>query len=104
MPVGKGKVKHEPEKEEEPASEEFEEFSEKVYDMVLELTRKMELDIEKLDAVSEKPKYRSNTNPETSFANKRNAYMQKLNDGAILQPKPEIMEYYKVVKEGDKYV
>lgn len=104
MPVGKGKVKREPEREEEPSSEEFEEYNEKVYAMVLELTRKMDLVLEKLDAVSEKPKTRSSTNPEASFANKRNAYIKKLNEGAILQPKPETMEYYKVVKEGEKYV
>ena len=65
----------------------------------------MDLMFEKIEAISEKPKSRtSNTNTEASYTNKRNAYIKKLNDGAILQPKPETMEYYKVVKEGDKYV
>ena len=101
MPVGKSKVE---EKVEVPVNEQFEEFSEKIYNMVLELTRDMETVLEKLEVLTEKPKYKSNTNPEGTYANKRNAYIKKLNEGAILQPKPETMEYYKVVKEGDKYV
>ena len=104
MPVGKGKITKEVKEEEEPENQQFEEFSEKIYSMVLELTRNMDEVLEKLETLTEKPKPRLNTNPEATYANKRNAYIKKLNEGAILQPKPETMEYYKVVKDGDKYV
>ena len=64
--------------------------------MVLELTRNMDTALEKLETLTEKPKYKSSTNPEAIYTNERNAYIEKLN--AISQPKPETMEYYKVKK------
>ena len=43
-------------------------------------------------------------NTEANFTNKRNSYIKKLNEGSIKEPKQTTLEYYKVVKEGDKYV
>ena len=105
MPVSKTKVVKEETIVEKPKEEEKQEFNETVYDIISEVHHKMDLMLEKIEAISEKPKSRtSNLNTEASYTNKRNAYIKKLNDGAILQPKPETIEYYKVVKEGDKYV
>ena len=41
---------------------------------------------------------------EANFTNKRNSYIKKLNEGSIKEPKQSTLEYYKVEKEGDKYV
>ena len=50
----------------------------KNYSMVLELTRNMDTVLEKLETIPEKPKPRmSNTNPEATYTNKRNAYIKK---------------------------
>ena len=83
MPSGKSKTPEKAEAVKEEENEQFEEFSEKIYSMVLELTRDMETVLEKLEILTEKPKYKSNTNSEGTYSNKRNAYIKKLNEGAI---------------------
>ena len=39
-----------------------------------------------------------------SYENKRNTYLNKLNNNEILYPKSSTIEYYKIKKNGDKYV
>ena len=41
---------------------------------------------------------------DTTYQNKRKAYLTKLNNGDITNPKPTTMEYYEIKKEGDVYV
>ena len=79
MPVGKSKNPEKVETVKEEENEQFEEFSEKNYSMVLELTRNIDTVLEKLETLTEKPKYKSNTNPEAIYTNERNAYIKKLN-------------------------
>ena len=41
--------------------------------------------------------------PAGSYENKQGQYVKMLNDGKIKQPKEQTLEYYKIVKVGDKY-
>ena len=41
--------------------------------------------------------------PAGSYETKQEQYVKMLNDGKIKQPKPETLEYYKIIKIGDKY-
>ena len=38
-----------------------------------------------------------------SYETKQEQYVKMLNDGKIKQPKNETLEYYKIIKTGDKY-
>ena len=71
MPVSKTKVVKEETIVEKPKEEEEQEFNEKIYDMISEVHHKMDLMLEKIEAISEKPKSRtSNTNTEASYTTK----------------------------------
>ena len=61
MPVSKTKVVKEETIEEKPKErkEEEQEFNDKVYDMVSEVYHKKDLVLEKIEAISEKPKSRT---------------------------------------------
>ena len=39
-----------------------------------------------------------------SYENKRNTYLNKLNNNEIMYPKSSTLEFYKIKKTGDKYV
>ena len=58
--------------------------------------------------LEEKVKPKTYTRPDVdksaSYENKRNTYLNKLNNNEILHPKSSTLEYYKIKKEGDKYV
>ena len=41
--------------------------------------------------------------PAGSYETKQGQYVKMLNDGKIKQPKEQTLEYYKIVKVGDKY-
>ena len=41
--------------------------------------------------------------PAGSYETKQGQYVKMLNDGKIKQPKQQTLEYYKIVKVGDKY-
>ena len=41
--------------------------------------------------------------PAGSYETKQGQYVKTLNDGKIKQPKQQTLEYYKIVKVGDKY-
>ena len=41
--------------------------------------------------------------PAGSYETKQEQYVKMLNDGKIKQPKEQTLEYYKIVKIGDKY-
>ena len=42
--------------------------------------------------------------PAGSFETKQQQYLKMLNDGKIKQPKEQTLEYYKIIKDGDKCV
>ena len=42
--------------------------------------------------------------PRGSFEDKREQYLKMLNEQKIKQPKSQTLEFYKIEKEGDKYV
>ena len=63
--------------------------------------KKLEEINNKLDTLN-KPKYsNSSNNSNDTYKNKRNVYLNKLNDGSIKMPKPDTLEYYKVVYDSD---
>ena len=41
--------------------------------------------------------------PAGSYETKQGQYLKILNDGKIKQPKEQTLEYYKIVKDGEKY-
>ena len=41
--------------------------------------------------------------PTGTYESKQEQYVKMLNEGKIKQPKTETLEYYKIVKVGDKY-
>ena len=41
--------------------------------------------------------------PAGSYETKQGQYVKMLNDGKIKQPKEQTLEYYKIVRVGDKY-
>ena len=58
----------------------------------------------KIDAVvSAKPADEDEKGPAGSYETKQEQYVKMLNDGKIKQPKEQTLEYYKIVKVGDKY-
>ena len=68
MPVSKTKVVKQETIEEKPKEEEEQEFNDKVYDMISDVYHKMDLVLEKIEAISEKPKSRtSNLNTEATY-------------------------------------
>ena len=58
------------------------------------------------DKISEKTKVLNKPEPDKdiTYQNKRNAYLVKLNNQEIRFPKPQTLEYYKITKDGDRYV
>ena len=58
------------------------------------------------DKISEKMKVLNKPEPDKdiTYQNKRNAYLAKLNNQEIRFPKPQTLEYYKITKDGDRYV
>ena len=42
--------------------------------------------------------------PAGSYESKQNQYLKMLNDNKIKQPTEQALEYYKIAKDGDKYV
>ena len=42
--------------------------------------------------------------PSGSFETKQQQYLKMLNDNKIKQPKEQTLEFYRIVKDGDKYV
>ena len=42
--------------------------------------------------------------PSGSFETKQQQYLKMLNDKKIQQPKNQTLEYYRIAKDGDKYV
>ena len=57
-------------------------------------------DKEKIEKAFEK---RGIGRPIGSFESKRNQYLKMLKDGKIKEPKSSTLEFYKIVKDGDKY-
>ena len=41
--------------------------------------------------------------PSGDYSSKRNQYLRMLKDGKIKEPKASTLEFYKIVKDGDKY-
>ena len=41
--------------------------------------------------------------PAGSYETKQGQYLKMLNDGKIKQPKEQTLEYYRIVKDGEKY-
>ena len=56
---------------------------------------------EKMDKIFEKKQI---GRPSGSFETKQQQYLKMLNDGKIKQPKSATTEYYRIAKDGDKYV
>ena len=42
--------------------------------------------------------------PRGSYSEKQGQYLKMLNDNKIKQPKEQTLEFYRIVKDGDKYV
>ena len=42
--------------------------------------------------------------PAGSYQSKQQQYIDMLNNGKIKQPKQQTLDYYSIIKEGDKYV
>ena len=42
--------------------------------------------------------------PKGTFEDKQKQYIEMLNNGKIKQPKQQTLDYYSIIKEGDKYV
>ena len=57
-------------------------------------------DKEKIEKAFEK---RGIGRPIGSWESKRNQYLRMLKDGKIKEPKASTLEFYKIVKDGDKY-
>ena len=55
---------------------------------------------EKMDKIFEKKQI---GRPSGSFETKQQQYLKMLNDGKIKQPKSATTEYFRIVKDGDKY-
>ena len=56
---------------------------------------------ERMDKIFEK---RQVGRPRGEFPNKQKQYLDMLNNGKIKQPKQQTLDYYSIIKEGDKYV
>ena len=41
--------------------------------------------------------------PAGSYETKQGQYLKILNDGKIKQPKEQTLEYYRIMKDGEKY-
>ena len=42
--------------------------------------------------------------PKCTFEDKQKQYIDMLNNGKIKQPKQQTLDYYSIIKEGDKYI
>ena len=42
--------------------------------------------------------------PKGTFEDTQKQYIDMLNNGKIKQPKQQTLDYYSIIKEGDKYV
>lgn len=58
-------------------------------------------DKEKMDKAFEK---KGIGRPAGSYENKQQQYLKMLNEGKIKQPKEQTLDYYKIIREDDKYV
>ena len=63
--------------------------------------------VERIDKLQKKKKDNKNQTPDIfspTYNDKRNAYILKLNNKEIQQPKPETMKYYNVVYDKEKNI
>ena len=56
------------------------------------------------DKVKPKTYNKPDVDKNASYDNKRNTYLNKLNNNEIMYPKSSTLGYYKIKKQGDKYV
>ena len=56
------------------------------------------------DKVKPKTYNKPDVDKNASYDNKRNTYLNKLNNNKIMYPKSSTLEYYKIKKQGDRYV
>jgi len=70
-------------------------------DKVLNTNTNNENEKEKMDRIFEK---KALGRPIGSWETKREQYLKMLNENKIQQPKPVTMEYYRIKKEGEKYM
>ena len=56
------------------------------------------------DKVKPKTYNKPDVDKNASYDNKRNTYLNKLNNNEIMYPKSSTLEYYKIKKQGDRYV
>ena len=73
-------------------------------EILLDIKKTLNNLYEDVKAFYEDKKASKPINTEANFANKKNSYIEKLNEGSIKEPKQPTLEYYKVEKERDKYV
>ena len=70
----------------------------------------MAMTVKPVDADEEKAKVEEAFNkkgigrPAGSYETKQGQYLKMLNDGKIKQPKEQTLEFYKITKDGGKYV
>ena len=76
-----------------------EEFDEKCYVNTLEILKLLEEMNERIENIEKntKPRYtKPNLDKDASYENKKNAYLTKLNNKKILQPKQTTLDYCKI--------
>ena len=76
---------------------ETEEYDEKIYNIVLDIQKKLDEMADKINGLTDKPRFnKPNVDRDSTYENKRNVYLTKLNTGEILYPKQSTLEYYKI--------
>ena len=78
-------------------------FKEEVMQSLQQIYNKLgEID----ERLTEKAKVLNKPVPDkdTTYQNKRNAYLAKLNNSEILTSEPTTLQYYNITKDGDRYV
>ena len=70
-------------------------------DKVLNTNTNNENEKEKMDRIFEK---KALGRPKGDHNSKREQYLKMLNENKIQQPKPTTLEYYRIKREGEKYV
>ena len=76
---------------------ESEEYDEKIYNIVLDIQKKLDEMTDKINGLTDKPRFnKPNVDRDATYDNKKNVYLTKLNTGEILYPKQSTLEYYKL--------
>lgn len=74
-----------------------EEYDEKIYNIVLDIQKKLDEMVDKINGLSDKPRFnKPNVDRDSTYENKKNVYLNKLNSAEILYPKQSTLEYYKI--------